>query len=81
KVIAESKLSNSNKVIKKDKEIEELLNNREYTDFIRRIKCGLKNSYYHPPQNHMWKRLERARIQEEIARKSLTFENSKKLTS
>lgn len=80
-VIAESKLSHSNKVVKKDKEIEELLDDREYADIVRRIKCGIKNTYYIPPRNHIWRRLEHVRVQQEIARKRLTFENSKKLTS
>lgn len=80
-VIAESKLSENNKVVRKEKEIEVLLNNREYADIVRRIKCGIKNTYYIPPRNHIWRRLEHARVLEERAHRRLTFENSKKLTS
>jgi hypothetical protein len=80
-VIAESKLSENNKVVKKEKEIEGLLNHREYADLIRRIRSGLKLRYYHPPPGHFWRRLDHARIQEAKRKKNLTFETGKKLTS
>jgi hypothetical protein len=78
KVIAESKLSTSNKVIKKDKEIEELLNAREYVPLLPRKN----NPRPKPPgKNHIWRRLDHAIVLEERARRRLTFENSKILTS
>jgi hypothetical protein len=49
KVIAESKLSKSNKIIKKDKETEELLNAREYAN------VGLRRSHK-PMKDHPWKK-------------------------
>jgi len=77
KVIAESKLSTNNKVIKKDKEIEELLNAREYVPLIPRKN----NPRPKPPgANHIWRRLDHAMVLQERARRRLTFENSKKLT-
>lgn len=50
KVIAESKLSKNNKVIKKDKETEEFLNAREY------INIGQRRAHK-PAKNHPWRRL------------------------
>jgi hypothetical protein len=63
KVIAESKLSKSNKVIKKDKEAEELLGSREYAD------VGLGRAHK-PIKDHPWKKAiftachQRTRLQE-----------------
>jgi hypothetical protein len=55
KVIAESKLSKNNKVIKKDKEIEEFLNSRVYSTLLP------KRRYHHrpkiPAKDHIWRRL------------------------
>lgn len=50
KVIAEAHLSNNNKVIKKDKQIEALLNNREYALML--IKS--KRTYSKPNKDHPW---------------------------
>ena len=49
-VIAESKLSNDNKVIRKDKKIEKLLNDREYV----LIKTKSKRTDSKPAENHPW---------------------------
>jgi len=50
KVIAETKLSKNNKVIKKEKTIEKLLNNREY------VNTGIRHA--HKPLNgHIWRRI------------------------
>lgn len=49
KVIAESKLSKGNKIIKKDKETEELLNAREYAT------VGLRRAHK-PIKDHPWKK-------------------------
>jgi len=49
RVIAESKLSKDNRVIKKDKETEEFLNNREY------INAGPSRAHK-PTQGHPWQR-------------------------
>jgi hypothetical protein len=48
KVIAESKLSKDNKILKKEKEIEDLLNFREYFPQPRKI--------YIPPPGHPWRK-------------------------
>ena len=48
-IIAESQLAKNNKILKKGKSIEKLLNQREYhTVPVRNI--------YHPPANHPWKK-------------------------
>ncbi len=47
KVVAESRLSKSNKIIKKDKEAEELLNSREYAN------AGLRRAHK-PIKDHPW---------------------------
>lgn len=63
KVIAESKLSKDNKVIKKDKEAEELLSSREYDN------VGIGRAHK-PPEDHPWKKAvlatayQRTRLQE-----------------
>ena len=49
KVVAESRLSKNNKVIKKDKEAEEFLSSREYVD------VGLKRAHK-PIKDHPWKK-------------------------
>jgi len=73
-VIAESRLSSNNKVIKKDKKVEEFLNAREY------VNIGQRRAHK-PAKDHIWRRLKYARIPKEITYRKLTFENSKKLTS
>ena len=50
KVIAESRLSKNNKVIKKEKAIEKLLNAREY------INLGVRRAHK-PPKEHIWRRI------------------------
>lgn len=50
KVIAESKLSRNNKVIKKEKTIETLLNAREY------VITGARHAHK-PPNGHIWRRI------------------------
>jgi hypothetical protein len=48
-IIAESQLAKNNKILKKEKSIEKLLNQREYhTVPVRNI--------YHPPANHPWRK-------------------------
>ena len=49
-LIAEVKLSKNNKVIKKDKQIETLLNNREYALML--VKS--KRTYSKPDKDHPW---------------------------
>jgi hypothetical protein len=50
KVIAESKLSEDNKVIKKEKTIEKLLNAREY------VNLGIRRAHK-PADGHIWRRI------------------------
>jgi len=50
KVIAESKLSENNKVIKKERAIEKLLNSREY------INPGIRRAHK-PAGGHMWRKI------------------------
>lgn len=72
KVIVASKLSKNNRVLKKDKEVEEFLNAREYVNMgVRRAHKPVKE---HPWNNPMFK----AGV---LALQKLTFENSRKLTS
>ena len=53
KVIAESKLSENNKILKKEKLIEKLLNMREY---VLEPKQKVKRKIYKPAANHPWRR-------------------------
>ena len=53
-VIAESKLSKNNKVIKKDKQIEEFLNQREYSSLIPKPRGNPRPTI--PGDDHPWKR-------------------------
>lgn len=69
KVVAESKLSKNSKVIKKDKEVEEFLNAREYVAIRPKLNFGFKRTIYHPPKDHIWRRFEHARILKERAYK------------
>jgi len=55
-IIAESILSKNNKVLKKDKEIEQLLSSREYVSVLPKTNKKLQRTIYHPPQNHRWRR-------------------------
>ncbi len=50
KVIAESRLSKNNKVIKKEKTIEKLLNTREY------INLGIRRAHK-PTNDHIWRKI------------------------
>jgi len=50
KAIAESRLSKNNKVIKKEKIVEKLLNSREYAD------TGI-NRTHKPPKDHIWRKI------------------------
>lgn len=56
KIIAESKLSKNNKVIKKEKQIEEFLNQREYVAISPEFNFSLQRAVYHPSANHPWRR-------------------------
>ena len=58
KTIAESRLSKNNKVIKKEKTIEKLLNAREYAITLPKIYYRKKT--YHPPQGHIWRKITRS---------------------
>ena len=51
-VIAEAHLSKNNKVVKKDKQIEALLNNREYALML--LKPKPKRTHYKLDKNHPW---------------------------
>ena len=55
-VIAESILSKNNKLLKKDKEIEQLLSSREYAYVLPNKNKKLQRTIYRPPQNHKWRR-------------------------
>lgn len=66
KVIAESKLSKSNKIVKKDKEIEELLNAREYFPLVSRKK----NPRPKPAaEDHIWRKAIRGECLHKLAYK------------
>lgn len=78
--IAESKLSKNNKILKKEQEVEKILNQREYAFILYKPKRGNPRPKI-PGKNHIWRRLERARILEAMAHRKLTFQNSKILTS
>ncbi len=79
-LIAESKLSKNNKVLKKEQEVEKILNQREYAFILYKPKRGNPRPKI-PGKNHIWRRLDRARILEAIAHRKLTFQDSKILTS
>ena len=55
-VIAESNLSKNNNLLKKDKEIEQLLSSREYISTSPNKNKKSQRTIYHPPQNHKWRR-------------------------
>lgn len=57
-VVAESRLSENNRVIQKEKKIEKLLNNREYMFILAKPKS--KRTVYRPPKDHIWRRLDHA---------------------
>ena len=57
KVIAESKLSNNNKVIKKDKEVEEFLNHREYVPLFKRSPKANNFRPKVPEKEHFWRKV------------------------
>jgi len=71
-VIAESNLSKDNKVLKKQKKIEKILDNREYMFVLTRPKV------HKPAENHPWHSF---RLRGTKYYRKLTFENDKKLTS
>jgi hypothetical protein len=79
-IIAESKLSKNNKILKREKEVEKILNQREYAFILYKPKRGNPRPKI-PGKNHIWRRLDRARVLEAIAHRKLTFQNSKILTS
>jgi len=79
-IIAESKLSKNNRVIKKDKEIEQILNNREYVTISTMPNTRLRKNGYPPSINHPWRTM-RFKNSKFIKKLDLTFENSKNLTS
>jgi hypothetical protein len=72
KLIAQSKLSKSNKVIKKDKEIEEFLNHREYVPLFRKSPKANNFRPKIPAKDHIWRRLNHAECLKKQALK-LTF--------
>lgn len=77
-IIAESKLSKHNKVLKKERKVEKLLNQREYVFLLHKHKKKGKSTV--PGKDHIWRKI----IHRECLRKQalkLTFQNSKKLTS
>lgn len=60
-VIAESNLSKNNKLLKKDKAIEELLNSREYiTTALPKPKRTNNHRPKPPAKDHIWRKLDRA---------------------
>jgi hypothetical protein len=59
-IIAESKLSNTNKIIKKEKKTEEVLNQREYAAVLSKSDYLSQRATYHPPEDHIWRRVIRA---------------------
>jgi len=71
-VIAEALLSKKNKVVKKEKQIEKILNTRKYVFVYDKPKT------HKPNGNHPWHSL---RLRGSRYHKKLTFQNSKKLTS
>ena len=60
-IICESKLSKSNKTHKKEKQIEDLLNNREYAFDVKKAPAALfitsrRKTKYVPPPGHPWRK-------------------------
>ena len=55
KVIAESKLSKNNKIIKKDKKVEEFLNHREYVPLFKRSPKANNFRPKIPGKDHPWR--------------------------
>lgn len=72
-LIHESKLSKTNKILKQEKKVENLLNLREYFDIPRRT--------YIPPPDHPWRKFRFGRYPPKNNRKNLTFQKIKNLTS
>jgi hypothetical protein len=73
-IIAESTLSKNNKIVKKEKRIEKILDNREYVLALPKQR----NRGHKPSSDHPWHRF---RLKGSAPYKELTFENSKILTS
>ena len=71
-VIAEAKLSKKNKIAKKEKRIEEMLNERKYMFILADVKP--RRIGHKPAENHPWHSL---RLKGTTYFKGLTFENSK----
>lgn len=74
--VAESQLSEKNKLLQKEKRIEKFLNSREYIPLV--INTKAKRIYKPQPPDHPWHSF---RLKGTKYFKKLTFENSKKLTS
>lgn len=55
KIIAESRLSEENKIVKKERQIEELLNKREYAP-LPKLESRSRGTIYRPPKDHPWRR-------------------------
>jgi len=74
-LIAESQLSENNKLLKKEKIIEKFLNSRDYIPTLLNTKT--KRIYKPQPPNHPWHSF---KLKSSKYFKKLTSENSKKLT-
>lgn len=84
-VVAESKLSKSNKIFKEEKKIEALLNNREYVFLLQerppeKVKSRLQRATYIPPADHPWRSL-RLKNSKFVKKLNVTFQRSKNVTS
>ena len=55
KIVAASKLSEENKIIKKERQIEELLNKREYAP-LPKLELRSRRTNYRAPKDHPWRR-------------------------
>ena len=70
-IICESKLSKSNKTHKKEKQIEDLLNNREYAFDVKKAPAALfitsrRKTKYVPAPDHPWRRFNFGRRSKEV---------------
>jgi len=70
-IICESKLSKSNKTHKKEKQIESLLNNREYAFDVKKAPAALfitsrRKTKYVPPPDHPWRRFNFGKCSKEV---------------
>lgn len=76
-IICESKLSKSNKTHKKEKQIRDLLNNREYAFDVKKAPAALyitfrRKTKYVPPQDHPWRRFEFGKRSKEVNTRAKT---------